>query len=184
MTRLVARLVLAMLLLPLTGTLVVLSMVAIAPTGPPQALPLVGMWAFVYAFVGTYWILLWRAVVRWNPARKVQTALSGLVALGIGAAMGWFIAMLASAPLEMSILFGGGSVPIVWVLATVLIWRETRQERFERIAAAGTDTLGCPICGYNMTGLREARCPECGTQFTLDQLLTSQPQRDHVLDDQ
>ena len=38
-------------------------------------------------------------------------------------------------------------------------------------------TILCPVCGYNLTGLREARCPECGGTFTLDQLAASQPQR-------
>ncbi len=28
----------------------------------------------------------------------------------------------------------------------------------------------CPQCGYNMRGLTEAKCPECGAVFTLDQL--------------
>lgn len=26
----------------------------------------------------------------------------------------------------------------------------------------------CPRCGYNLTGLRQDRCPECGTQFTCE----------------
>lgn len=30
--------------------------------------------------------------------------------------------------------------------------------------------MTCPACGYNMRGLTEARCPECGAEFTLDQL--------------
>ena len=79
---------------------------------------------------------------------------------------------------EIGVLFGGGLPPIVWVLATVLIWRETPQERMQRITAMGTDSVSCPVCGYNLTGLREARCPECGSSFTLDQLLSGQPQRD------
>ena len=76
------------------------------------------------------------------------------------------------------VLFGGGVPPIAWVLATVLIWRETAEERMARITAAGTDAVLCPNCGYNMTGLREARCPECGSVFTIDQLVSGQPQRD------
>jgi hypothetical protein len=28
----------------------------------------------------------------------------------------------------------------------------------------------CPRCDYNLRGLSEARCPECGERFTLEQL--------------
>jgi DNA-directed RNA polymerase subunit RPC12/RpoP len=30
--------------------------------------------------------------------------------------------------------------------------------------------IACPSCGYNLRGLKEAKCPECGAEFTLDQL--------------
>ena len=30
-------------------------------------------------------------------------------------------------------------------------------------------------CAYDMTGLKGTRCPECGSEFTLDELLASQP---------
>jgi rubrerythrin len=35
--------------------------------------------------------------------------------------------------------------------------------------------VSCPSCGYNLTGLNEARCPECGAKFTLDELFAAQP---------
>ncbi len=28
----------------------------------------------------------------------------------------------------------------------------------------------CPRCGYSLVGLRQCRCPECGTEFSLDEL--------------
>jgi hypothetical protein len=34
--------------------------------------------------------------------------------------------------------------------------------------------VNCPQCGYSLVGLVEARCPECGAGFTLDQLLAAQ----------
>jgi hypothetical protein len=69
-------------------------------------------------------------------------------------------------------------VPIVWVLMTVVVWRETTAERTHRLAAAGADRIVCPMCGYAMTGLREARCPECGAAYTLEQLIATQPSRE------
>ena len=32
----------------------------------------------------------------------------------------------------------------------------------------------CPHCGYSLIGLRELRCPECGTQFAIDELIRRQ----------
>jgi hypothetical protein len=178
MSRLVARLVLAMLLLPLSGSLVVGAFAVIVGTGgPPRPVHLLIMWIFVYAFIAVYWALLWRDTVRWTRSRRFRTMLWAPLSLAAGAMFGLCV-LVFTREKSVAVLFGGGIPPIVWVLATVLIWRETPQERIERIARAGRDTIACPICGYNMTGLNEARCPECGTRFTLDQLLAGQPQRE------
>ena len=61
------------------------------------------------------------------------------------------------------------AIPL-WLVLTLLIWRETPAERAERLQASAGKALFCPKCNYNMTGLYEARCPECGERFTLDQL--------------
>jgi hypothetical protein len=71
-------------------------------------------------------------------------------------------------------------VPIVWVLLTVLIWRETAGERIARLKTAGSQIVSCPLCGYNMTGLIESRCPECGSRYTVDELLASQREQTRV----
>ena len=101
------------------------------------------------------------------------------MAMLVGGLMGSFLFYGVRLPAVPASLIGGGFVPIVWVLATVLVWRETPQERIERLIAAGTDAVCCPVCGYNMTGLRESRCPECGSTFTLDQLLTTHTRPDN-----
>jgi uncharacterized paraquat-inducible protein A len=180
MTRLVARLILAMLLLPITGTVVLFNLLLMAASGapgPPRVERVLLLWATTYAVIAVYWILLWRGVVRWTQRRVAWTVYAGAVALclGAGAAAIILLASRGQMPPGPALLIGGGTVPILWVLATVLIWRESAHERFERLNQLSNGAVCCPICGYNMTGLSAAHCPECGAKFTLDQLFTTQP---------
>jgi hypothetical protein len=183
MTKLVARLILAMLILPLAGALFLfLAFTVFGNSGPPTLSQIAIIWTVEYAFIGAYWILLWRGSVRWNRERIIGTLLVTLTAVLCGAVGASIILELARAPLPLAMLIGGGLVPIVWVLGTVLVWKESSQERLERLKTYGTDAVCCPVCGYNMTGLREARCPECGGQFTIDELLTAQHEREQELE--
>lgn len=128
-----------------------------------------------WAFLATWWFLLWRKSVQWNGRRIGLTALSALLA----AAIGFLIATLLNnqSSREFGDFIGSASAPLLWIVATIFVWRETAAERAARIDNTGRDAVICPTCGYNLTGLKEPRCPECGTQFTLDQLLASQPSR-------
>jgi hypothetical protein len=183
MTATIARLILAMLILPATGAVFMLTFIAVLARsgggGPPSAAAVAMVWTIVYTFVATYWILLWRSTVKWTRARVRNTALAGLVAVAGGIAFALaLIAVSRVLPQGIALLLGGGGVPIVWVLATVILWRETPAERLARMSSlVSNPTVLCPVCGYNLSGLREARCPECGASFTLDQLAASQPQR-------
>ena len=178
MTRTVARLILAMLLLPCTGAVFLVLMLAIvAPTnGPPSVARLLLMWSLLYLFVGTYWVILWRDMVPWNRRRVMLTALATVGSLAGGAAVAVVaIAFQRQLPPPIAVMFGGGTVPITWVLTTVLIWRETAAERLQRLTAHGMPVIACPLCGYNLAGLQEAKCPECGASFTLEQLILARP---------
>ena len=83
---------------------------------------------------------------------------------------------------EMELGFGaflGGIVAVVlWLTATVFIWRETPAERRQRLRARSPDVIVCPACGYNLTGLRQTTCPECGAGYTIDELAAMQPGRE------
>lgn len=179
MTATVARLVLAMLLLPATGAVFIFSMLIVATRntgGPPPVHLLLVLWAVVYAFIAAYWLLLWRGVVLWNPWRIRWTVIASVAALVAGAALTLAVLILSRSqiPAGIATLIGGGTVPITWCLATVAIWRETKAERASRLALGSAAPVACPLCGYSLAGLREARCPECGSEFTLDQLLAAQ----------
>jgi hypothetical protein len=180
MTSIIARLVLAMLILPVTCVVFIILFVVVARplAGQPSLLKLLLMWAILYAFVGSYWTLLWGGTVRWTRQRVLYTALGTALALASGVAMGVTCMLLnEQIPPPLLVIFGGAIVPIIWVTMTVIVWRETPAERTLRLAAAGADSIVCPICGYQMTGLRESRCPECGASFTLEQLVAAQPAR-------
>jgi hypothetical protein len=177
MTRTVARLILAMLLLPSTGAVFLLLFLTLMPlTGPPVVGRLLLVWSLLYVFVGAYWILLWRDMVPWNRSRVTRTALATVLSLAGGVAVALAcLAVNRRIPPQIGVLIGGGTVPITWVLSTVLIWRETAAERLGRLTAYGMPALACPLCGYNLAGLTEARCPECGSSFTLEQLVLARP---------
>src|SRR5215210_5504928 len=180
MTRTVARLILAMLLLPCTGALFLILMLTVVASvnaaGPPPVPRLLLMWFLLYLFVGAYWIILWRDMVTWNRQRVWRTALATVLSLAGGTALSLVsLALYRSFPPPIAVMLGGGTVPITWVLSTVLIWRETAAERLSRLTAHGMPVLACPLCGYNLAGLTEARCPECGARFTLEQILLARP---------
>lgn len=179
MTRTVARLILAMLLLPATGAVFILLFLALIPmAGPPAVGRLLLMWAALYGFVGVYWIVLWHDMVPWNRSRVVRTALATVLSLAGGCAVALgCLALNRMLPLQIAVLIGGGTVPITWVLSTVLIWRETAAERLGRLTAHGMPVLACPLCGYDLSGLTEARCPECGSSFTLEQIVLARPRK-------
>ena len=178
MTRTVARLILAMLLLPCTGAVfLILFLAFVVPTaGPPSVARLLLMWSLLYLFVGAYWVVLWHDMVQWNRRRVTLTALATVLSFAGGVAVA--VACLAvnrMVPPPIAVLLGGGTVPITWVLSTVLIWRETATERLRRLTAHGVPAIACPLCGYDLAGLKEARCPECGASFTLEQLVLARP---------
>jgi hypothetical protein len=175
MTATIVRLVLAMLMLPATGAVFLLSFIALVRSGPPSVATILGVWTIVYTFVAIYWLALWWPMVRWTGHRFASTVAVTALSLVIGAVVaGLCFALAPRLPVQLMMLVGGGTVPIAWVLGTVLIWRETPAERAQRLAAFGS-TIVCPLCGYNMAGLRTATCPECGGAFTLDQLAAAQP---------
>ena len=88
MTRLVARLVLAMLILPASGALFVLMMAVLVRSGPPDIASVLVIWGAMYLFDGLYWVLLWKDTVRWTTRRKTLTIASAPAAILFGVFVG------------------------------------------------------------------------------------------------
>jgi hypothetical protein len=180
MSRLLARIMLALLMFPLAATVYLLAFAAawkwmrFANVRDDSAF-LIGN-LVTAAFVVTYWLLLWRKTVRWTVRRTLVT----FGAVILGAMCGTLSGALVQFTIEDDIaVFVGGIVGIlVWLLSTLFIWQETKVERGSRLRGLGLDVVACPGCGYNLTGLREASCPECGGKFTVDQLFAAQSSRE------
>ncbi|HEX4124280.1 MAG TPA: hypothetical protein VHY37_06090 [Tepidisphaeraceae bacterium] len=136
-----------------------------------------------WAAVAGYWILLWWTGVNWTPTRIGGSVVAAALAAVAGGAAG----MLASSLLDIhdtsfGVFLAGILAILLWLIATVLLWRESPAERAARFKGSNRSAITCPTCGYNLTGLSQSRCPECGSTFTLDQLLALQPGADKEID--
>ncbi len=174
MSALLARIMLAIFMLPAAAILYTITLVVVNdldsgrwPVRRPEWLAaLLASWVFIAA----YWTLLWRKAVRWTEARKRSTVFAALLSAVAGALAGWATSGVDD---EFGFFVFSVVAPLLWLPATVFVWRESPAERATRVA--GREAITCPNCGYNLTGLSAARCPECGTGYTLDELLARQP---------
>ena len=112
------------------------------------------------------WVLIWRSVVHWSWTTRVRTCLAATVFLclamtapylpedpEISSAVRWLLPL---------IVWGG------WMIATMLLWRFREAALPDRVE----ECLRCPSCAYSLKGLYGTRCPECGEEPTLDELVT------------
>lgn len=130
-----------------------------------------------WLFVGVYWVMLWRRSVIWTSDRMRATALAIVAAAVIAVIVG---ALCRYVDEEFGLFVFECTAILAWLPMTVFIWRENALERAQRLSGSSDSALSCPICGYNLTGLSSARCPECGSTFTIDELVRRQPSREQV----
>jgi hypothetical protein len=132
-------------------------------------------------FLGA-WILIWRNRLVWTTGLFLKTVLCVLAGLVAGGLAYFAIVAQTSSLDEVGIIVAGLAWFAVVVGGTGLIWftEPASARRFE--SADDSRPVTCPKCGYNMTGLKQARCPECGTQYTLDELFTTFLPEDEHLD--
>jgi len=124
---------------------------------------------------GITWLELWKNSIHWTRWRKVLIMLSVVWSAAVGAGIGAAVSLLTRVPDGGGWVLGGIAWWGTWIISTMLIWRESGTERATRLAGGA---VHCPKCRYSLTGLREARCPECGEAFTLDALFAAQKGRD------
>src|SRR5205085_8113730 len=92
-----------------------------------------------WAFVILYTLLTWRGFVRWTRWRRTWTILAagaaGVWGLGIG------MAIASRSRIAVGAFFGSASTPLLWLLFSMIVWRETKYERNLQVSAPV-----CPRC--------------------------------------
>lgn len=164
---------LALLMLPLGAVAYIVALVSLmyALGWPNQDFVFFLTGLITSVLVGLYWVLLWRRTVRWTRRRVAGTVLAVFGALASALLLGLLVRVVAPGPLSVFVGTLGGL--FLWLTATIFIWSESTQERIDRLRGAGIESVVCPSCGYNMTGLRVTTCPECGARFTVEELMAA-----------
>ena len=178
MSKLVSRILLTILLFPSAALLLFVLFIFLEPQMRDETAIVIATMA-TCGYIIAYWVALWWKSVVWTPGRVQTTVGCAAGAAGVGVTLGLMIA--ATFPYgadELAFFTGSLVATVLWIIGTICIWRENQSERAARLRRAGADTIVCPACGYNLTGLREARCPECGAQYTLNELLAGQTSRE------
>lgn len=181
MSRLIAQIMLSILLFPLAGLVYLIAFIVYMETQrgyypDREQIAFILSGILTWAFIGWYWTMLWRKSIEWTPDRTRRTILCYAGAMAAGVVLGGIMGGITDEA-SFGFFIATAAAPLLWQVGTVLVWRETDAERATRVSKQGLDQLLCPTCGYNLTGLKGTRCPECGSEFTLDALIAAQPAR-------
>ncbi len=131
-----------------------------------------GIVSYMTAIIG--WFFVWRSEIIWSRRRRFMTLLFIVFGFLPAAIICWIVNLLeGTRSLLPGIIHGTLVLQAYWMIGAPFIWRENSMERGERLRRLGIHAVACPDCGYNLTGLKEAKCPECGAAYTLDQLYAS-----------
>jgi hypothetical protein len=110
---------------------------------------------WIFTLVSRTWFL--RRSLGWTPFRARQTTVAALVTGGVAVA---FALLGMQADRDLALLLGSIGPPLLWLLATAWIWRESDEEHRKHLLATGGIAVLCPACGYDLRGLKGTRCPE------------------------
>lgn len=85
--------------------------------------------------------------------------------------MRWSMYLAQSNAFDGWIPLGAALLVVLTLFVTLLvvfaIWRDGYRRGWRK---AREKPPTCVDCGYNMSGLTQCRCPECGKEYTLDRL--------------
>ncbi|MHC5110889.1 MAG: hypothetical protein ACYTHJ_13550 [Planctomycetota bacterium] len=122
-------------------------------------------WVYIIAsaFAVAGWHVIWYGAVKWRREVMVHSILLTAFCLALpvtvvfvlesGGSLGGATEMIT----YMTPVAGWG----IWMAATIKIWP---------LRSSLTQTPLCPECGYALIGLKSTKCPECGSEPTIDEV--------------
>jgi len=148
---------------------------------------IVGAWAharLTWGWVYVNWALslagiCWSLTLVWIWQREPRgrcfvVPAVGTVGVGVTALLG------ASVLDEFVFRADGLLTTALFLLAcaiVILLWLPAIQRVLRGrpvVSHDGSVLVNCPGCNYSLVGLRDLRCPECGMEFTIDELIRAQ----------
>ncbi len=118
-------------------------------------------------FIVLWWWLVWRRKVRWSSPlvwRSLMLAGGYLLLIVLAPLPDFDASWLESLSITGPLMLTG-----LWFVVTTWMWQPHTADAL-MVDGSVRERLVCLTCGYSLVGLREARCPECGEQATLDEL--------------
>lgn len=173
MSRTVSRLVLTLsLLVGSVATYILLFMVFERNWWPADAEALAAASLVMAPVFAVLWTGIWHGNVEWSASRVLRTL--AVLAVGSIAGVGCYAIWARTfSHREIGVLLATMFWMTIWMGGTAVVWQETRLESSRRKGTGADRVFPCPKCGYDLKGLAMARCPECGTEFTLDELFAT-----------
>lgn len=116
----------------------------------------------------TVWFRVWGPTVRWRGVRPIlATAVVG--GLGLTLVGVFALSMTGWIFLPFLLLFSGPVIAVPGVAALTLVcWSPSPDQ--------SPGVVVCPECLYDLHMQHVCRCPECGTEYTLEELLAPEEQ--------
>jgi len=134
--------------------------------GPEHIVPTLIATAMTWCGVVT---ALW-----WTYRPKALLVRTVIAVLGI-----WLVAIPTA--VLIGDLFGGGFLVVATIFTAitmtvglVVIVAYKSSAGRSMVDDSGQVAVRCPTCGYSMVGLATCSCPECGTTFTIDEIIRRQ----------
>jgi len=131
--------------------------------------------AAAFAVCGLVWffslIWIWRGATRSRPLIAPALYTVGVVIATsiVGVVIDGFVRRDEEILIGALVMLAGAVALLIWMSA-LLRYRRGKPV----LDADNLVDVRCPQCEYSLIGLRSLRCPECGSEFTIDELIRSQ----------